>query len=431
MNRRLQDAAALLTLIALLSGCASSPQLAGSDLPRAALDSEEHLVVIAFHNPPGTAAPRPGSTPRGYVDAGRYTVGFRTRNAMQAVARDYGLDKLAEWPIELLQIQCAVYAAPDGVDIDQLLSRLADDGRVHLAQRLQAFHTQSSARDAHGGMQSALEQMDIVAAHRHSLGDGVRVAVVDTGVDTSHPLLAGRIDAIHNFVDADARQFRLDRHGTAVSGVIAANNSGAGLVGVAPRARLVALKACWQLQAGADAAKCNSYTLAQAMAMAIDQRVQIINLSLTGPPDPLLDALTRRAIAAGIVVIGPVAENNAGFPASVPGVIEVSSAERGAAAYGAIRAPGSDILSLAPDGRYAFFSGDSIATAAVSGVVALMLAEQPRLPRDQLGRLMNDATATVTTSHGATNIVSACRALNPADPRECSRGSAVAGSAAR
>lgn len=287
--------------------------------------------------------------------------------------------------------------------------------------------------DPYAGMQSTLAVMDVAAAHRRSLGDGVRIAVIDTGVDVQHPELAGRIAGTRNFVDSDAAQFRRDRHGTAVGGVIAANDgNGVGLIGIAPRARLLALKACWQLQPGADAAKCNSYTLAQAIALAVELRVDVINLSLTGPADPLLTALTRRAIDQGIVVVGPAVAGDSRFPAGIPGVISVISAESGDAAPSALRAPGSEVLSLAPDGHYGFFSGDSIATAAVTGVAALLLAERPALPRPQLQQLMARSTDTVVTSRGITRVINVCRVLRPDSyARDCSASSPVAGTPTR
>src|SRR6202030_892738 len=123
-------------------------------------------------------------------------------------------------------------------------------------------------------------------AHPWSRGEGVKVAIIDTGVDIEHPDLRGSIAAAVNFVDADDAQFRRDRHGTEMAGVIAAvANNGQGIVGIAPGARLFVFKACWQEQAGADAAHCNSFTLARALSAAFDAHAQIINMSLAGPDD--------------------------------------------------------------------------------------------------------------------------------------------------
>jgi subtilisin family serine protease len=173
--------------------------------------------------------------------------------------------------------------------------------------------------------------------------------------------LRGRIEA-QRIVDDDARRFQLDRHGTAIAGVIAANaGNGQGISGIAPESRLLALKACWQLQEGADAARCNSFTLAKALASAVELKARIINLSLTGPPDPLLEALALQAMRAGIIIVGPGSAAPA-FPGSLRNVLGVARSEDAAVPAGVLQAPGREVLTLAPGGRYDFFSVSSIAT---------------------------------------------------------------------
>ena len=91
-------------------------------------------------------------------------------------------------------------------------------------------------------------------------------------------ICARSIAAAANFVDADDAQFRRDRHGTEMAGVIAAvANNREGIVGVAPEARLLIFKACWQAHADEDAARCNSFTLARALAAAFDAHAQVVN----------------------------------------------------------------------------------------------------------------------------------------------------------
>jgi subtilisin family serine protease len=404
-------------VVAVLSACVSAPPLAQRELPALARSDDGRLVIVAVRNKSaGAVRSGAGSTLRGYSDTGPYAVSDQARRDLQKLAGSYHLEKISEWPIELLEMHCVVFEIPATANREQLLASLKSDPRVQLAQPLQLFATQTEARsDSGAGVQSALMRMDIPGAQRRSLGAGVRVAVIDTGLDASHPDLAGRVEVERNFVDADTTQFQLDRHGTAVAGVIAANNNnGVGLIGVAPQAHLLALKACWQLEAGKDAARCNSYTLAQALDTAIELHAQVINLSLTGPVDPLLDALAQRANAQGIVVVGPgtAAGATTGFPAAVPGVLGVVRTEAGAAAPQVLRAPGSDVLTLAPGGHYELSSGDSIATAAISGVTALLLAQQPKLRGAAVHQLLSDATDTVTTQIGEQHVVNACKALS-------------------
>ncbi len=126
----------------------------------------------------------------------------------------------------------------------------------------------------------------------------------------------------------DAEAFRADRHGTQVAGLIAAAaNNGIGIVGVAPDVRLLALKACWQPSA-TSAGRCNSFTIAQAIADALTARAQVINLSLVGPSDPLLEALIAKAVSTGIIVVGAVSNDaRLGFPAKLPDVLPVAESE--------------------------------------------------------------------------------------------------------
>ncbi len=113
--------------------------------------------------------------------------------------------------------------------------------------------------------------------------------------------LGGSIAAAANFVDSDREQFRRDRHGTEIAGVIAAvANNREGIVGVAPEARLLVFKACWQARADDDAALCNSFTLARALVAALDAHAQVVNLSLAGPEDPLLSDLIREGLRRGV-----------------------------------------------------------------------------------------------------------------------------------
>ena len=263
--------------------------------------------------------------------------------------------------------------------------------------------------------------MGLRAAHRLAQGDGVRVAVIDTGLDGGHPDLAGRVESEFDFVDSARRDFRLDRHGTAVAGVIAARpNAGAGTIGIAPRARLLALKACWQIAAGRDDARCNSYTLAQALEKAIQLHVQVINLSLTGPADPLLSALVERATSQGIIVVGPGGSNVGlpGFPGSERAVTVVRT-EAGPAPDRMLRAPGLDVLTLAPGARYSIASGDSIATAAISGVTALLLSVRRGLRSDQVQQLLQDATDRIESGTAQRQVVNACRALAALGGQNC------------
>jgi subtilisin family serine protease len=376
--------------------------------------SPEHFIIAAVDNEPSLFVASAGSTPRGYAGVATYGPSTAARLKMRSLENDYGLREVSAWPIEPLALHCAVLEVPEGTDRGTLLAALAHDRRVKLAQPLQSFATRSDDyNDPYVGLQRGFQQMDVAAAHPLSRGEGVKVAIIDTGVDTQHPDLRANIAIAANFVDADDRQFQRDRHGTEMAGVIGAiANNHEGIVGVAPSARLLLFKACWQIQLDADAARCNSFTLARALVAAFDAHAQIVNLSLAGPADPLLSGLIREGLRRGVLFVGAAASgaspDNEGL-LHQPGVIEVASSGSTSAPDGALFAPGREILTLLPGGHYDFASGDSIATAQVSGVVALLLAKNPSLSAADAYRLLRDTSA--HSGSGGDTRVDACAAV--------------------
>ena len=371
----------------------------------------DRYIVLAVANDPAPVAAHVGSTARSYGGQASYAVSDGARRALRNVVADYRLQEVSSWPIGSLHLQCALLQLPEGAERDALLRQLQGDHRIALVEPLQEYAVRTTAPDPYSSVQPGHERMDIASAHRWSRGRGVRIALIDTGLDSAHPDLRGRIDLERNFVDDDARRFQLDRHGTAIAGVIAANaDNGVGIVGIAPEARLLALKACWQLQEGRDEARCNSYTLAQALAAAVEFKAKIINLSLTGPPDPLLAALVKQAMRAGIIIVGPTGDGPS-FPGSVEHVISVGRSEDRVAAATVLQAPGREVLTLAPGGRYDFYSGSSISTGEISGITALMLALRSNLDAGQAQALLSQATDTTDSPAGPVRSVNACLAL--------------------
>jgi subtilisin family serine protease len=182
----------------------------------------------------------------------------------------------------------------------------------------------------------------------------------------------------------------------------------------------MAYKACWELSAHDDAAVCNSFTLAQGLAAAIEAQADVINLSLSGPADPLLAALLGQAIARRIAVVGAMdpAGDRTAFPAGIAGVIAVDTAEQSAGPGSAlrspqfgVRAPGLEILTLVPGGGYDFASGSSLAAAHATGVAALLLSKQPPLTPGQVGELLRRSMAVVDAANAHADSINACAAL--------------------
>ena len=379
--------------------------------------SDDRLIIAAVENDPAAFLASAGSTPRGYDSVAAYGPTSRAREVMHSLEKDYGLREVSNWPIQPLHMHCAVLRIPDDADRAGLLARISNDPRVKLAQPLQTFSTRTGPyNDPYIELQRGFRQMDVADAHAWTRGDGVKVGIIDTGVDTAHPDLRGRIAAAQNFVDSDEVQFRRDRHGTEMAGVIAAvANNHQGIVGVAPSARVLVFKACWQLSIDADAASCNSFTLARALVAALDAHVQVVNLSLNGPEDPLLVDLIREGLRRGILFVGAAnAPSQQGARAGLmhqAGVIEVASTETGTPLDPVFHAPGQEILTLLPGGHYDFASGDSIATAQVTGVVALLLAQKPDLTAAAASKLLRETSSNPQALADGTDRVDACAAV--------------------
>ena len=389
----------LILLVAVaLSACASSrpraPQDDHASLGRApvvdasAMDSQRD-IVLAVANPIDPPATHAGSSLLGYAPSKHYGAGQRAAATLAALKQSYGLHEITGWPIKALDVYCVVVKTPPGMARDALLKALAKDDRVQLAQPLHDYAVYAAEpqhahqdNDPYASLQRGFVETDAALAHDFSEGNGVHVAIVDTGVDTTHPDLRGRIRDMHNMVDDDAAAFNRDGHGTEVAGVIAADGDNhRGIVGMAPKATLSIYKACWYPAALHAGARCNSFTLAKALAAIIDTDTRVINLSLGGPADPLLSQLLARILEQGRIVVAamPPDGNADGFPIDAPGVLVVRVGGTSAAAPGVLSAPGIDILTTQPDGGYDFTSGSSMAAPHVSGIVALLLALSPRL----------------------------------------------------
>jgi subtilisin family serine protease len=181
-----------------------------------------------------------------------------------------------------------------------------------------------------------------------------------------------------------------------MAGLIAAvANNHIGIVGIAPLAQLEVFEACWQLQPDSDDAVCNTFTLAKALAAALDSGSQLINMSIAGPSDPLLSSLIQAAMKRGVTFVGAAAEPADAFPTGIPGVIAAQGTQRSLRSD-AFSIPATHILTLRPEGQYDFESGTSVAAAELTGVIALLLSSSTgnRLSTSSIVSLLKETAGT-------------------------------------
>ncbi|HEY8538468.1 MAG TPA: S8 family serine peptidase [Steroidobacteraceae bacterium] len=392
--------------VLLAAGCALQPEQA-QDARIAFAGNADRFIVVTLHNR-HALVPRAGSTRRDYDSNLGYGVSAIARREVRALAADYRLREVDGWPIQALDLHCVVFELPPDVPQSQALRELERDGRVESVQPLNSFRTLSTATDPYRRLQRNLDVMQVGQAHRWSRGENVRIAVVDTGIDDTHPDLAGRVILQRNFVDASA-PVPPEQHGTAVAGVIAARaNNREGITGVAPASSIVGLKACWPQDDNPTAAVCNTFTLAKALVAAVESKSHIVNLSLAGPADPLLKRLVEYGAKRGLIYVGALPPDELGFPCNLAHVICVGSAGRwqdGPQLF----APGDEVLTLIPAGRYDFLSGSSLAAASVSAGIALLRARAPDLTSEMALRLL--APTVTSAALDPAPSINVCRAL--------------------
>lgn len=360
-------------------------------------------VLVMLRLPPEHLRP---NTEYGGSYGDGLAAGARRRIA-ERLARAHGLSLVDDWPMPLVGVDCFVLAVPAGQSPAVLAASLSADPAVAWSEPMNLYRGQAAAthNDPLYPAQPAAREWRLAELHRLATGRNVRVAVIDSRVESAHPDLVGQVAVSQNFV-AD-RSRAPEQHGTAVAGVIAAKaDNGLGIAGVAPGARLMALRACWQ--SGPTATLCDSLSLAKAMSFAITHSAQVINLSLSGPPDILLGKLVDAAQARRIAVVGAFDRHlpGGGFPASHTGVVAVADEAPGAIPTGVYAAPGRDVPTTVPGGHYALVDGASFAAAHVSGLLALT-REHGRVEAGQLSLISLrpgggaiDACATLARADG-------------------------------
>ncbi|MBU1565525.1 MAG: S8 family serine peptidase [Proteobacteria bacterium] len=308
----------------------------------------------------------------------------KNRKTIKDLTKEFQLHAKKTYTLTTLNINITVFQT------SALIPSLVEKINKHsLPIYSQPNFTFSTLTDPLNHMQVIHKELQLDKLHASYQGEGVAVAVIDTGVAVNHKDLKKKNTITKNFVDDS--EYCQEIHGTGVAGLIAAEKNNIGISGVAPKASIIALRACRQIQENRPEGECSSSSVAQALDFAIQAGADIINMSLgMSSRDPLLAKLLDKASAENILLVAPagndIDQNQLTFPASHVSVLSVAGIDRAGnpvpnatvAALADIAAPSNQLFTTLPEDRYNFLSGTSLSAAVISGLLAITVEKYGR-----------------------------------------------------
>ena len=386
----------------------AQPRAGGGDTP--GVTRLPSTPIIGDELPGGGLGGPPGSQPNAdaphspdlLVAVFRLGTPDETSNAF---AESLNLQIERNYELSGLRLRVFLMRIPAGGDVDAILRQAATDRRPLWVQP-DFIHQSLDDSNPAAGKQYALNKIGAASLPKAARGQGVTVALIDSGVARGHESLNQDKVTLIDLFD-EKKTPPAETHGTAIASIIA----GSGKVqGLAPAAELIAIRAFTELDPKTGASTSDSYHVSQGISVALDRKARIINMSIGGPNDPLVRMAIQQAVLTGVIVFA--AAGNSGpdappvYPAAQRGVIAVtatddkdrlfSGANRGD--YIAVAAPGVAVLAAKPgrdagSSAYDYFTGTSMATGYATGLAAVLLSADPKLTSIDIRRIMeNSAT---------------------------------------
>jgi len=326
-------------------------------------------------------------------------------------------------------LDVVVVEVPSHASEEAVAALIAHNPHVKFAEPDRLVAPDLWANDSYYGSEWHLQTMQAPIAWDLSLGAGVTVAILDTGVDASHPDLQGQLVGGWNFYDNNSNTSDVYGHGTKVAGVVAAHsNNAAGVTAMAWNAKLMPLRV------SDTTGSANVSTIASALTWAADHGAKVANISYGVHGSATVQAAAQYMKNRGGVVVNS-AGNSGALDATPPSDTLITVAATGSTdtrasfsswgTYVDLAAPGVNIWSTARGGGYAAVSGTSFSSPLTAGVVALMMAANPALAPSQIESLLKSTAVDLGTAgydqyygFGRVNAASAVQAAAQARPSD-------------
>lgn len=314
------------------------------------------------------------------------------------VARRHNIQILERVVLPVLGVRVVRSRWPAVNGLPAVMARIRSDPRIVDVQANYIYRpSQGPSLASVNDLQYALAKVDLGDTHAVTTGQGARIAIIDSGVDRQHPDFSGL--NIETFDALGGANPDAGTHGTAIAGIISARGT---LRGIAPAATLMSIRA-FPSDRGPQPQMTTTVVLLKAMDWSVANGARILNLSLAGPRDPLMQKAIAAIAVKGVIMVAAAGNNGdqapPAYPAAYPDVIAVTAidaqdqiyARANQGTYIAIAAPGVDVLTATRDNGHALQSGTSFAAAHVSGILALMLERNPALTASEARRALMES----------------------------------------
>lgn len=391
---------------------------------------ELNMKVTRPADDPALVDIRPDEFVAGQVLA---ALSVKSRKAAEAAASDLGqqyrLQSLRVFELRSISLFFVHFAILDpAASVASVIRSLELDSLVNYAQYVHRYFISTSTQQRdYADKQYALGEIRADLAQKFSDGKDIKIALLDSWVDTRHRDLRGRVAQGRDFTGEGAGA--QDVHGTAIAGIIVAiPHNRFGINGVAPGARIVSFKVLHQTSPSSEP-EGTPITVGRGLDFAIRSKFRLINMSHgTTRQDPTVARLVRQARRQGVVVVAAAGNDGPGGRARYPAamndeVIAVSAVNNNRESYARgtrgdyidLAAPGVNVLSTRPRDAFQYGDGSSLAAAHVTGVVALLLSKRPRTPPKRIQTVL-EQTSTPLGAGGkdivfGSGLVDACKAL--------------------